>query len=79
MLSKHQKYFFLVSGFQLLIWKTYLIFKNRGKIDKNRLVCENVDLAPSGIWSPLRLIGLSCFLAISQDYRDPWTTRRDHL
>ena len=43
MLSSHQKYFFLVSGFRLLMCKTYLIFKIRWKHNlKNfRAVCEN--------------------------------------
>ena len=43
MLSSHQKYFFLVFGFRLLMCKTYLIFKIRWKHNlKNlRVVREN--------------------------------------
>ena len=42
MLSKHQKYYLLVSGFCCLICKACLILKIRGKIDlKIKLICEH--------------------------------------
>ena len=75
MLSKHQKYFFSSPRFLITDLEDLFDIQN----SREKMVCENAFLAPSRIWPPLRLIGLSCFLAISKDYRDRWTTRRDHL
>ena len=59
MLSKNQKYFFLVSGFLRLICKAYLIFKIRGKFDLiiHRSVRtplrEHKGVPLSGLWAPV--------------------------
>ena len=59
MLSKHQKYFFLVTGFLRLICKAYLIFKIRGKFDLkiHRSVRmplhEHKGVPLYGLWAPV--------------------------
>ena len=58
MLSSHQKYFFLVSGFRLLMCKTYLIFKIRWKHNLKKTLGWSVktllhghrEVASSRLW-----------------------------